>query len=48
VAIASANGGVLVRCDCADDHAEVVVALGDARGRARAEIDRCAGLLGAC
>jgi hypothetical protein len=42
------NGGTLVRCDCVDDHAEVIVAMGDARGRSRAEVDRCAGLVDAC
>jgi hypothetical protein len=45
---AADNGAVLERCDCADEHAEVVVVLGDARGRARAEVDRCATFGGAC
>lgn len=34
------NGATLVRCDCTGDHAEVVVTIGDAVGRARAELDR--------
>lgn len=34
------DGATLRSCDCADDHAEVVVAVGDAVGRARAEVDR--------
>lgn len=40
--IARADGATLERCDCQDDHAEVVVRLGDAVGRSRAEVDgRC-------
>ena len=31
---------MLRRCDCTGDHAEVVVRIGDAVGRARAELDR--------
>ena len=45
---AADNGGVLERCDCGDDHAEVVVRVGDARGRARAEVDRCSALGAGC
>ena len=45
---AADNGGTLERCDCADAHAEVVVRVGDARGRARAEVDGCAVLVDAC
>jgi hypothetical protein len=46
VGAAADNGGLLTRCDCGDDHAEVVVVVGDATGRARAEVDRGAGLGG--
>jgi hypothetical protein len=46
-AAAAGNGAVLERCDCSDDHAEVLVTMGDVRGRARAEVDRCAPF-GAC
>ena len=42
VAVAAGNGAVLERCDCTGDHAEVVVVVGGVRGRARAEVDRCA------
>jgi len=45
---AAENGAALEHCDCADEHAEVVVVLGDARGRARAEVDRCATFDGGC
>jgi hypothetical protein len=47
-AAAVENGGVLERCDCGADHAEVVVVIGDARGRARAEVDRCAAVGAGC
>jgi hypothetical protein len=42
------NGGTLEHCDCVDEHAEVVVTVGDATGRARAEVDRCAALGADC
>ncbi|MGZ4677209.1 MAG: helicase [Acidimicrobiia bacterium] len=45
---AAENGARLLRCDCAGDHAEVVVAARDARGRARAEVDRRCALLDRC
>lgn len=35
---AAANGGTLRRCDCNRDHAEVVVKVDGAIGRARAEV----------
>ena len=44
-AAAADNDGALERCDCAELHAEVSVRVGDARGRARAEVDGC-GVLG--
>jgi hypothetical protein len=47
-AAAAENGGRLMRCDCVAEHAEVDVVVGDAHGRARAEVDRCAALLGSC
>jgi hypothetical protein len=34
------NGAALRRCDCTGAHAEVVVRVDDAVGRARAEVDR--------
>jgi hypothetical protein len=37
--IAAANGGRLLECRCGGRVAEVVVALDDARARARAEVD---------
>ena len=46
--VAADNGGVLEQCDCVDAHAEVVVMVGDARGRARAEVDRCGALGAGC
>ena len=46
--VATDNGGVLEQCDCVDAHAEVVVMVGDARGRARAEVDRCGALGAGC
>jgi secretion/DNA translocation related TadE-like protein len=38
-AAAADNGARLISCSCAGDAVEVVVAIGPARGRARAEID---------
>ncbi len=38
--MAASNGGVLRTCDCAADHAEVVVEVDGAIGRARAEVRR--------
>lgn len=38
--IAAENGGVVRRCDCVDDHAEVEVQVGGALGVARAEVRR--------
>ncbi len=38
--VAAENDGVLRRCDCVGDHAEVVVQVGHAFGSARAEVLR--------
>jgi hypothetical protein len=48
-AAARENGATLARCDCHDGHAEVVVRIDDAVGRARAEVDgRCLLVPGRC
>lgn len=45
--VAEANGGRLVSCACAGTAAEVVVAVGRARGHARAEVDESVATKGA-
>ena len=38
--VAAENDGVIRRCDCVGDHAEVLVQVGEALGSARAEVRR--------
>jgi hypothetical protein len=47
--VAASNGAVVTRCDCTGDHAEVVVEIAGAIGRARAEVHRaCQYAVGTC